>query len=273
MHILLLLFLLLSLPLSASSSCFFGVGYRNDRQRFNFANQTIDPRSELEWKGLQAVEFELEPEWVCGSYHLSLDGRFGIITSGIFTDSDWNLTGRQGLYSYFVGSVTGNNYDLDLRLAVDLFCLRPAIGGSYHQQYYRNWSGSDLFNTFRSEWLTGWIGFEGERSFRRCWQLFLSARGHIGGHRSWGDWRGRSDLLPGRGWSNLATAFGVEGEGRLLFWIQPCAAVTLSARYNHFWTAEGNQYFYFVSGGQAILRLKESTWNAAGATLGFTYKY
>lgn len=274
-------------PLYARGSLFFGVGYRNDCQGFNFANAEVDPASELEWKRVQAVEFELEPEWCWGEYRISLDALIGVVYDGLFIDSDWRFSGRQGLFSRSLNHVEGNNYDLTLRYTVDLPylpCVRYATGFAYHQQYYSHWGylidlaldqviWSGKTSAYHSEWFTGWLGFEFERTIALSWSFACSIRGHLGGYRSWGDWRLRDGLRPGRSWKHVAPAFGLEGEGRFSFWTRRDLAATLSIRGSHFWTGEGGGYFYTVEGGRLGVRLNESYWDSIAATVGFNWSF
>jgi len=293
MRFFLLLLLIGYAPLSARTTSLFGIGYRYDHQEFDFSTADCDPLSHLDWRQLQAVQFLLTPDWECNRIHIAGSAALGIIYSGEFIDTDWRcMDGLHQLWSRTHSQVTGYNYDFDLGVGRDFlfaycFQLRPLIGFAYHQQYYRLWglcqeidpesypyvADDYMIGTFRSEWLAGWVGASGDLYFLDCWQLLLRARFYIGGHRSYGDWRLRPELRAGKGWSNVARAYGVEASAYLAAWVCGGGAFTIGAQYRNFWTGPGDHYTHAANGACLMTRLRRVQWDSIQGTLGFIFKY
>jgi Protochlamydia outer membrane protein len=283
----------------------FGIGYRVDQQKYTISLPDVRPRSELKWSGVQCIEALGEVDWILGRYHAGLEGAVGQIFSGRFIDSDWLISGRQFLFSKTNSKVEGNTYDLDLKLGFDLFygregqvIVRPLMGASYHNMFYKNFDlaqevgsliGLDQFgnrarilvhldpplptfdgviSSHRSEWLTGWVGFD---LLWRGWDelmLRASLRGHSGMYQSTGDWRLRPDLAPGVSFKNKALANGIEarfgGAWRLLHQ----TSVSLDLRYRYFSTGNGGHFAFTTGNGTVTLPFDQAIWSSFQIVVG-----
>lgn len=302
-----LLLLSLSLPaLQASMRGAFGIGYRYDHQEYTVSTLLIDPMSKLEWSGVQSVEAVGELEWILGRYHYGIEGALGQIFEGTFKDFDWMASGQTFLFSKTTSDVQGNNYDLTLKTGFDLYfgrydsiTVRPLIGVSYYNMYYKDrdlWqhiesgigmapSGEPVrymfpiearqvawgvVTTHRSQWLTGWVGFDFLWAVIDELVVRASARGHGGGYRSNGDWRLRPDLVPGESFENTATAGGIEARLGGAWALLPGTSVVLDFRYRYFKTTNGNHRTNFVSGESVLTPFNGALWSSFEVILGLS---
>jgi len=293
MRFLSLFFLLSFASLQATVQTSFGAGYRCDHQRLDFSIPGCDPISDLDWKELESVEFLFRARRDCNHLHYFVDLGIGLIDSGDFIDRDWcSIEGMHTLFSNTISDVTGCNYDIDLGLSRDLsrgcgYRFRLGGGLAYHQQYYRLWGLRQRLNipdfpffgtnlkvaSFRSQWFSGWLGLAVDLCLQGGWEVALDGRFHFGGHESSGDWRCRSDLQPGKGWSNSAEAYGAEISGRLSRMISPGWSVDLLVYYRYFWTDGGDHHTYTSNGFRIETDLGEVEWSSVAIISGFTFRF
>lgn len=290
-----------------------GSGYRSGELAWNIAHPSGSPDvlSELEWKGLDIFQTEVEGQVWLGSAHrpnLSLcikgSAAYGWVVDGDNRDSDYAGDHRTLEFSRSENNGDGGNV-LDLSIAAGpqfkLWQGKLAIallaGWSYHEQNLELSDGqqtlsdaglaatigekpppaigpiSGLDSSYDTKWWGPWLGTD------LTWQLSKRATlcgafaWHFADYEAEADWNLRDDLAHPVSFRHYANGRGLTLGLGLEYQLNSAWLLELSYDYQDWQADDGSSYSYAAAGGSSRTRLNEVNWRSHSALLSLGYQF
>lgn len=284
-------------------------GWRQERLAWSIAGyppgQTapVDVLSELDWRDLRS----LEARGVVRGLLQSDDRRWGWqgrgdagrrwFYHGHGRDLDYAASGRSFVLSHSQHAVdSGGGYALDVGTGPLLtlpggVSFSPLLGMSRQLARLRLSDGFQvsartappfsvtlppgpivgLDSSYRSEWNSGWGGFELAWQ-RPAWQLTALGAWHRGTFAGSGDWNLRSELAPRRSFEQHADAhaFSVALDGR---WWRGPLAISGRLAWQDWRAVAGRHTLHYADGGSATTRFNGARWRSAEVQLGLCWSW
>lgn len=247
------------------------VSFRHDKFKWSIpgANNFPNTLSEIQWRDLRMVQYGLFAEYTsCANYTVRLEGDYGHIYHGRYSDADY--LGNDKTYPFSISRGNGGKgyvYDASAAMGYRFtstckrFVANPLVGYSQHAQYLHMYDGFQAFsfnfleigpipglnNTYTTRWFGPWFGLDFEARIERCASIFGVFKWHMLTYRGHGHWNLRTDISP---FNHRAYGYGYEGTLGTTWEIWGNWSIGLAGSYRMFRTKHGHESItlYFPGG-------------------------
>lgn len=253
-----------------------GVGYGFDTLRWNIAGPAGLPNvlSELDYENIESVVGRVDLQAAGDTWSIDGEVTYGLIRNGQFTDDDFALNNRAGLFSQSTGSVDDHDLQgaaLMLGYALtdsDALTVRLLLGGRIYRQRLRMNNGvqevpalggfADLNSTYTATWYGPALGFSVMRRFPTSnFGLSVDGTGMPLWYDGQGKWNLRSDFQQDPSFKHKARGWGLTTDVKLSYFLGP-GEIYVGARYLYFAAFDGNDTTFFSDGTQFTIPFNEA---------------
>lgn len=252
-----------------------GVGYGYDTLKWNIAGPGGVPNvlSELDYEDIESAVGRIDLQAAGKTWSVDGEITYGLITNGQFTDDDYALNNRGGLFSESTGSVD----DHDLQGAAlmvgyalarsEALTVRLLVGGRVYRQRLRMTDGvqqvpatggfANLNSTYTATWYGPAFGFSVSRRFTTSnFGLYVDGTGMPLWYDGQGKWNLRSAFQQDPSFEHDARGWGLTTNVKLSYFLGP-GEIFVGGRYLYFAAFDGDDTTFFSDGTQITTPFNE----------------